>query len=84
MNFLTDEEINALVECEESVDCQTCPVYKVREKTYLLCFEFIAQQLQQERERYKQAEECIGILLEEKAALQKKYDELLTWEGVRV
>ena len=79
MNYLTDEEINALVECEESVDCQTCPVYKVREKTELLCFQFVAEQLQQERERYKQAEETIGILQQEINKALEDYDKLLTY-----
>ena len=78
MDFLTDEQIQALVDCEESMQCEQCPVYKVREKTYLLCFTFVAQQLQQERERYKQAEETIQILMQEKERLQGEYDKLLT------
>ena len=59
MDFLTDEQIKALVECEESMQCEQCPVYKTREKTYLLCFQFTAQQLQQERERYKKLQQVI-------------------------
>jgi len=51
MEYLTEENIQDMQNCE-NLNCHECSIYPRREKLYLLCRDYIATQMKNERERY--------------------------------